>query len=241
MLHTSTSTTPSAPQDPTLEIPKDDQTLRITSPPPAYAPPPSILNLQRLTELSLARFQMQQAAAHNLNAASSNRLCLNRPLTTTVLTTETAHEADFETDEQLLGGGDTDSPMSPISLRINTSINVTKSNNVVCIGDAPPADHANAIAKAVVEAMQENSTARSGIPMIDEDGRPRPINIEVDASMLVEGSGNIVGSSVAVTEILRQQGLARRRRHLGDGDEEQEEEEEEQADGSPTKRRRCSK
>ena len=230
MLDASASNSSPDPQDPTLEVPKDDQGIRITSPPPAYAPPPGVLNLQRLAELNLARVQMQ-AAAQNLGAAASNRVNVNRHLTTNVLA-EPCQDAEFETDEQLLGSCGSESPLSPFSLRVNTSINITKSNNIVCIGEAPPADHANIIAKAVVTAMQENSTARSGIPMIDEEGRPRPINIEIDASMLVEGCGNIVGSTAAVKEILRQQALTRQTRPC---------EEDEQNIGSPSKRRRSSK
>ncbi|UKZ77625.1 hypothetical protein TrVFT333_005349 [Trichoderma virens FT-333] len=100
--------------------------------------------------------------------------------------------------------------ISPISLRINTSVLISKNNNLVCLTDTP-ASHANAIARAVVKAIQENSSGQCGIPMIDEDGRPRPIKIEVDAGITVEGSGNVVGNENVVNQVLRQRGLTRKR------------------------------
>lgn len=94
---------------------------------------------------------------------------------------------------------------SPINLRINASLKVTNSNNVICLA-ASPADDANAIARAVIRAMEEHSSGRCGIPMIDEDGAPRPINIEIDAGITVEGEGNLItGREVDVVRHLREQ------------------------------------
>ncbi|KAG6003978.1 hypothetical protein E4U21_001558 [Claviceps maximensis] len=110
---------------------------------------------------------------------------------------------------------------SSIFLRINTSVRVSSSNNQVCINETP-AEHANAIARAVVHAIQENSSGQCGIPMIDEDGRPRPVRIEVDAGLEVHGEGNVVGNDKFVVELLRQkqqQQMLRRRRHDDDDDD----------------------
>lgn len=120
-----------------------------------------------------------------------------------------------------------DAPSSPIHLRINASVRVCNSDNLVCF-DKSPADHANAIAKAVVQAIEEHSSGQCGIPMIDEDGRPRPISIDVDAGVTIEGKGNIVGGRSTVCNALaRRHGLAR----WGlDGDDEE--------DGEPSAKRR---
>ncbi|KOS18700.1 hypothetical protein ESCO_000962 [Escovopsis weberi] len=90
---------------------------------------------------------------------------------------------------------------SPICLRINTSVVVNSSNNLICLFDTP-ASHANAIAKAVVQAIQENSSGQCGIPMIDEDGRPRPLKIEVDAGITVDGANNVIGSEEMIHKVL---------------------------------------
>lgn len=109
-------------------------------------------------------------------------------------------------------GPDDESPtsMSPLSLCINTSINISKSNNLVCLVDSP-ANHANAIAEAVVQALQKHSSGSCGIPMIDGDGNPRHIKIEVDAGMVVDGMGNVVGNEKIIDEVLRQRAELRRR------------------------------
>ncbi|KAH0427291.1 hypothetical protein CcaCcLH18_09762 [Colletotrichum camelliae] len=69
--------------------------------------------------------------------------------------------------------------LSPISLRISTRINVTCDGNLIALPSSP-SDQANSIAKAVVKAIQGQDWA-TGLPMIDENGRPRPLKLEVDA------------------------------------------------------------
>lgn len=124
--------------------------------------------------------------------------------------------------------GDADEGQSPISLRINTSVRISSNNNLVCCNTSP-ADNAKAIARAVVVALQENSSGQCGIPMIDEDGRPRPVKIEVDAGVEVQGTGNVIGDEKVINEVLRQTGQLRRQREAGEEDDGEEE---------PTKRRR---
>jgi hypothetical protein len=102
-----------------------------------------------------------------------------------------------------------ESASSPIYLRINASVRVTNNDNLICF-DKSPADHANAIAKAVVQAIEEHSSGKCGIPMIDEDGRPRPIHIDVDACTAIEGKGNVIGSRSLVHNALsRRQSLTK--------------------------------
>lgn len=106
---------------------------------------------------------------------------------------------------------DSAQPLSPISLSINSSVSITNDNNLVCLSETP-AEHASVIAEAVVRAIHENSSGRCGIPMIDEDGRPRPLRVEVDASVVVDGGGNIVGNQEIIQWVLRQRSALRHQR-----------------------------
>ena len=99
---------------------------------------------------------------------------------------------------------------APIAIRISTALRVTSNHNLVCV-TAGPAEHAGAIAKAIIAAMKDASTANCGIPMIDEDGRPRPIRIEVDAGLDINGTANVVGTESVIEEVLRQRSEARKR------------------------------
>lgn len=173
------------------------------SPPPAYTlppPPPPTLSLQQMTDLSLRQVERQREE-RPVEASTTGR-----PMAMDVLPDLEDPETSSDDDDD----GDDEEPHSPICLRINTSVNVTQSNNLICLTESP-ANYAKMIAQAVVHAMKESSAARSGIPMIDEHGRPRPVRIEVDAGMMVEGAGNIIGSPSVVDEVLRQRTLRRAR------------------------------
>lgn len=93
--------------------------------------------------------------------------------------------------------------LSSLHLCINTSINISKNNNLICLVDSP-ATHANVIAEAVSASLQKHSSGNCGIPMIDGNGNPRPLKIEVDAGMVVDGMGNVVGNEKVIDEVLRQ-------------------------------------
>ncbi|KAJ6439232.1 pol-like protein [Purpureocillium lavendulum] len=92
---------------------------------------------------------------------------------------------------------------SPIVLCIDTSIKVTNNNNIVCIRDTP-ADNAKEIVEAVVKAMRDYSAGNIGLPMIDDDGRPRPIEIKIHAGIMLEGSTNFVGGKETLNQYLKQ-------------------------------------
>ena len=182
--------------------------------PPPYTPP------RRLSLAGLATRGMDIAQfPHRAGHGEPRRF--SRPLITTVL--------PDETDD------DSYSAMSPLNLRINTSVNISSSNNLVCLADSP-ANHANAIAEAVVQAIQRNSSGSCGIPMIDGDGNPRHVKIEVDAGIVVDGLGNVVGNEKVIDEVLRQRAELRRKdlRRQREDDVEREETEPEPS----TKRRR---
>ncbi|KAF6810720.1 hypothetical protein CSOJ01_06164 [Colletotrichum sojae] len=92
--------------------------------------------------------------------------------------------------------------LSSISLRISTRINVAKDGKIIALPSSPT-EQANSIAKAVVATIQGQDWA-SGLPMIDENGRPRPIKLEVDAGITVEGSSNVIGTESTINEYLGQ-------------------------------------
>lgn len=118
---------------------------------------------------------------------------------------------------------DGDDGRSPIDLRVSTALHIQGDNNAVLVG-ATPVDHARAVAQAVMSAIRQCSDVTGGIPMIDEEGRPRPFNIAVDAGVSVEGSGNLLGNEEHIKRFLGSgdgggsgSGGGKRKRDDGDG------------------------
>jgi hypothetical protein len=91
---------------------------------------------------------------------------------------------------------------SPITIRINAGVRVSSSSNVVVLA-AAPSEVAALVAQAVVAGIREASAGRCGIPMVDEDGHPRPLRVEVDTGLEVNGVGNVVGAERVVKDIMR--------------------------------------
>lgn len=119
------------------------------------------------------------------------------------------------------GMGSEDNDHSPIDLRISTALRVQGDNNAVLLNSAP-VDHARVVAQAVVSAICQCSDVGGGIPMIDEEGRPRPFNIAVDAGVNVEGSGNLLGSEEHIMRFVSGGGTGgggKRKRDDGDDGE----------------------
>jgi hypothetical protein len=61
--------------------------------------------------------------------------------------------------------------------------------------------------------------ARAGIPMIDEEGRPRPIDVQVDAGITVHGTKNTIGNSVDLFDLRAAQHMKRKRESTEDYEE----------------------
>lgn len=185
---------------PVLDLPRmlsKEASQHHPSPPPAYSRQP--------------RFDTSPSLASRTGPHCQPVLLDRSSLASHVTSSQQAMDADDGTYSD-------DAQQSSISLRINTSVRVSSNNNHVCINETP-AEHANAISRAVVHAIQENSSGRCGIPMVDEDGRPRPLSIEVDAGIEVHGQGNVVGSETFVTEVLRQKQWQQVLRRRWDGDD----------------------
>lgn len=158
-------------------IPKKNRPISYGEP-PAYTPP------SRNVIDSIATYFARHNAVRN--AAIETPRIAPCPVIS-------APEAVFE---------DESDELSPISLRISTRINVAKDGNIIALPSSPT-EQANSIAKAVVATIQGQDWA-SGLPMIDENGRPRPIKLEVDAGITVEGSSNVIGTESIINEYLRQ-------------------------------------
>ncbi|KAJ4137758.1 hypothetical protein NW768_003348 [Fusarium equiseti] len=198
------------PQDPQVTVPKDN------TPPPAYTPrriPPQIASLVT---------QFLEARTSVANMSDRMQQADRRPVAGNTLLSGDVSDDQDETSEG----------SSPISLRIDTSVKVSRSNNIVCL-TATPAEQANAIARAVVQALHEGSSGRCGIPMIDESGCPRPLKIDVDAGLVVEGTGNVIGSRDVIGELLQKRSIPSVRRP-------RDEDEDEDEGFMPAKRRRSS-
>lgn len=55
---------------------------------------------------------------------------------------------------------------------------------------------------AVVSALKQISMGGSGVPMIDEEGRPRPVKVHVMAETRVQGCRNVVGERAVLGAVV---------------------------------------
>jgi hypothetical protein len=105
--------------------------------------------------------------------------------------------ADFEDDGDENEGDDLQN-LSAIRLFIDTPLTVVGDNNMIAL-DASVS--ASKIALAVVQALKQMTMEGIGVPMIDEDGRPRPIKVNVVAETTVTGSKNVVGERAVLSTL----------------------------------------
>jgi hypothetical protein len=83
--------------------------------------------------------------------------------------------------------------LSAINIIIKCPLFVKGDSNLVAVDTA---GSANKIAQGVVGALKGMSMSGHGVPMIDEDGRPRPITVTAIAEVKINGSKNVVGDKV---------------------------------------------
>ncbi|OHE93575.1 hypothetical protein CORC01_11074 [Colletotrichum orchidophilum] len=159
-----------------LTIPKDIDSWR-QSQHPAYSPQAQPRIFENITSQIV-----RQDAIHSSQ-------CIQR---STQFPRDSISDPDAEEEDE-------DSP--PISLSISTRIDVISDGNLIAL-PCSPAGQANFIAKAIVDAIYERDWA-VGCPLIDENGRPRPLKLEVDASITVKGSSNVIGTESVITEFIR--------------------------------------
>lgn len=116
---------------------------------------------------------------------------------------------------------DEDDGQSSINLRVSTALRIQGDNNAVLLS-ITPIDHARAVAQAVISAIRQCGDVNGGIPVIDEEGRPRPLHIAVDSGVKVEGSGNVLGNEKHIMRFLSGGGAGggwKRKRDNGDDGE----------------------
>lgn len=198
------------------------------SPPPAYTPNRQPLDLRTITARQLEQQREALPRPVLIDTSPVTDLLVGSAVDDACSVMAGDDVDDVEEDD--------DESSSPIFLRINTSIKVASNNNVLCIG-ATPTDNAKQIAEAVVKAMRDYSAGNAGLPMIDEEGRPRPVKIDVDAGVTVEGANNFLGSREVFQQFLEVQRSAHAR-----GQRRRREESDEEADeaAGPSKRTRST-
>ena len=100
---------------------------------------------------------------------------------------------DFDGDEEEEEEEENDhqpQPLPEIHLSISTPLTIDGDDNRIAV-DASAS--ASKIAAAVVQALKQMTAEGMGVPMIDEDGKPRPLKFEVVAETRVTGNKNVVG------------------------------------------------
>lgn len=148
-------------------------------------------------------------------------------------------EGDLDGDEDENGG-----KSSAITIQISTGIRVSGDDNLIFLapsfGDSassPAAEHARSIAETVTTAIRRGGEQGSGgIPMIDEEGRPRAIRVQVEAGMEVHGKGNVLlsngsGKRMLDRVLMDKFGLGERSRQSRKRRRQQQEEEVEEEEG----------
>jgi len=111
-----------------------------------------------------------------------------------------------------------DATHSPINIKISSPITVIGDGNLVAID---PVEMASSIAHCIVRSIKDCSMARAGIPMIDEEGRPRPIDVQVDTKIKVQGAKNTVGKKAVLFGLRATRDLKRKREQTEGADEPQ--------------------
>lgn len=113
-----------------------------------------------------------------------------------------------------LSDAEGDGDRSAITIRISTAVRVTGDNNIMRM-TADPAETARFVAQDLTKVLRGGGAdERGGIPMIDEEGRPRPLRIEIEAGTEVHGQGNVLGGEDVVMKALE-----KRRRDMDGADE----------------------
>jgi ribosomal protein L12E/L44/L45/RPP1/RPP2 len=95
-----------------------------------------------------------------------------------------------------------DTPTS-INIQIQTPVTIRGTHNHV---ESSPANNASAIVQAITRVL---NSPRNPVPMIDENGRPRELNIRIEAPLMIDGERNTVGHDAAMMERNHVNGLRR--------------------------------
>ena len=91
-----------------------------------------------------------------------------------------------------------DEDLSPIIIHISSPLTVIGNGNLVAVDTDKAAIN---IAKTIARSLKEASVSSTGIPMIDEEGRPRPIEVHVDVGVKIDGTKNTVGERAVLSAL----------------------------------------
>jgi len=92
-----------------------------------------------------------------------------------------------------------DEDSTAIRLNIFTPINVRGDGNLIAMDTSATA---TTIAQGIVDALRCMTYGDDkGVPMIDEDGRPRPIKVNVKAPLTILGSKNLMGERAVMERL----------------------------------------
>ncbi|CAL3963798.1 hypothetical protein PZA11_001311 [Diplocarpon coronariae] len=106
-----------------------------------------------------------------------------------------ADDGDQESD------GDDEPPLVPasaITMYISVPLLIKGDSNLVAL---EPSLTANKVSLGIIEALKSMAYGQTGVPLVDEEGRPRPINVHVNAATTVEGAKNLVGERAVMERI----------------------------------------
>jgi hypothetical protein len=111
-------------------------------------------------------------------------------LSTIPLLHDTDDGADYSDDEE---DGDEEgqdgSVPSAIKLHVKCPLSVNGDHNIVGVDTAV---NVTRVAQGIFKALKEMGVNGHGVPLVDEDGRPRPITITASAEITITGSKNFV-------------------------------------------------
>ncbi|KAL2067271.1 hypothetical protein VTL71DRAFT_1695 [Oculimacula yallundae] len=118
---------------------------------------------------------------------------LQTTITHGVPTTDDDSDSDSDSDD------DDEDKSSAIHIKIFTPINVRGDGNLIAMDTSVTATK---IAQGITEALRGMSYGDTqGVPLIDEEGRPRPIKVVVSAPLTVLGSKNLMGERAVMERI----------------------------------------
>jgi hypothetical protein len=91
-----------------------------------------------------------------------------------------------------------DGDLSPIIIHISSPLTVIGNGNLVAIDTDKAAIN---IANTIARSLKAASVSSTGIPMIDEEGRPRPIEVRVDVGVKIDGTKNTIGEQAVLSAL----------------------------------------
>lgn len=101
--------------------------------------------------------------------------------------------ADNDSDD------DDDDDFGPLNIHIIAPTIILGHNNICSVD---PANIAARVSASIASAISRlGGGAVDGIPMIDGEGNPRKIQVDVDVATRIEGDGNLVGDAAVVGRI----------------------------------------